>query len=197
MMPRRVILGLLAAPTLVLSNCAAPALSLFTLAAPAPPRAEAQKMVSALPARPVVIEIARVTLPDELDNEDILVRDGATLARSSTGRWASRLSLQVGDRITQRLAARRPDALVVNRAQAQTPSYRILINIARLDVLRNGSATLEADWQIVPADAAQPALRDRGRFMTRGAGSSDGAVAERIGDLLDQLAERINVSNLR
>lgn len=190
MTPRRALLASLA--MLLLSGCAAPALSLFTLAATTAP-----KTGGALPARPVVIEIARVTLPDELDNEDMLVRDGVTLARSSTGRWASRLSLQVGDRITQRLADRRPDALVVNRAQAQTPSYRVVINVARLDVLRDGSGTLEADWQIIPADAGKPVMRDRGRYVSQGIAGGDGVVVARIGDLLDQLAQAINVAGLR
>ncbi len=192
MTPHRILVVSFAAATLLLSACAAPALSLFTLAVPT-----AQKTGGALPAHPVVIEIARITLPDELDNEDMLVRDGAVLDRSSTGRWASRLSLQVGDRITQRLADRRADALVVNRAQAQTPSYRIVINVSRLDVLRNGGGTLAADWQIIPANPAQPALRDRGQFVSRGIGGSDGAEVEQIGDLLDQLAQAINVAGLR
>lgn len=190
MTPRRALLASLA--MLPLSGCAAPALVLFTLAAPTAPTAG-----GALPTRLVVIEIARITLPDELDNEDILVRDGATLARSSTGRWASRLSLQVGERITQRLADRRPDALVVNRAQAQTPSYRVVINVARLEVLRDGSGMLEADWQIIPADAVQPVARDRGRFVSQGLAGGNDVVVARIGNLLDQLAQAINVAGLR
>ena len=193
MIPRRFFNASLLAAPLALSACAAPALSLFTLAVPNTARPQAP-----LPGRPMVIEVARVSLPDEIDSEDMLVRNGPTLVRSSTGRWASRLSLQVTDRVTARLAERRPDALVVNRAQAQSPSYRIVINIARLDVLSDGSGTLEADWQIIPADAAIAAARDRGQFSVRqDASKSDNLVVAEIADLLDQLARAIKINTLR
>ena len=193
MISRRLFNTALAAASVALSACAAPALSLYTLAAPGAARQQAPR-----PGRPMVIEVARVSLPDEIDSEDMLLRAGPTLIRSSTARWASRLSLQVTDRVTARLTERRPDALVVNRAQAQSPSYRIVINIARLDVLSDGSATLEADWQIFPADAAIPAFRDRGRFNAKqDASNSDPLLVAAIGDLLDQLASAINITALR
>jgi uncharacterized lipoprotein YmbA len=193
MISRRLLFAL-SGGVLALAGCAAPALSLFTLAAPAGGVDQAR-----LSGRPMVIEIARITVPDEIDSEDMLLRNGATLLRSDTGRWASRLSLQATDRVTARLAERRPDALVVNRAQAQSPSYRVVINIARLDVSREGMGVLEADWQIVPSDATLPALRDRGRFVAQGGseGGNDALLVARIGDLLDQLARGINVSALR
>jgi hypothetical protein len=74
-----------------------------------------------------------------------------------------------------------------------------VINVARLDVSRDGMGVLEADWQILPADAALPALRDRGRFVAQGgaAGGDDALLVARIGDLLDQLALAINVTALR
>ncbi len=49
-----------------------------------------------------------------------------------------------------------PDALVTDQPQTEAPSYRILINISRLDVTSDGVATLEADWQIVPRDRPCP-----------------------------------------
>jgi uncharacterized lipoprotein YmbA len=193
MIARRVFNAFLLVAPLSLSACAAPALSLFTLASPNPTRPQAP-----LPGRPMVIEVARVSLPDEIDSEDMLVRSGPTLVRSSTGRWASRLSLQVTDRVTARLAERRPDALVVNRAQAQSPSYRIVINIARLDVLSDGSGTLEADWQIIPSDAAIAASRDRGQFsVRRDAPKGDNLLVANLGDLLDQLSSAIKINALR
>jgi len=74
---------------LLLAACAAPKLTLYTLdTAPA----EAPQ-----PNKPrAVIAVARVSIPDELDTQDIMVRDASTLRRSSLGRWASRLSLAIG-----------------------------------------------------------------------------------------------------
>ena len=105
------------ATALLLASCATPPLTLYTLGAP-PIAAD----TAPLGRRPVVIAVARVTVPDELDTEDIVVRDGSTLRRSTRGRWASRLSLGITDRLTERLAERRPDALVTDRPLTDTPS---------------------------------------------------------------------------
>jgi uncharacterized lipoprotein YmbA len=176
----------------MIAGCAAPALSLYTLGV-----ASNGHQAAPLGAKPLVIEVARVSLPDEIDNEDILTRSDRVLIRSATGRWASRLSLQVTDRLTARLAERRPDALVVGRAQAQTPSYRVVINIGRLDIGQDGSATLDADWQIIPGDPTSPPLRDRGHYTVQGPAANDQQIAGLTGSVLDQLAAAINLARLR
>ena len=172
-----------AAAALLLVSCGAPPLTLYTLGTP-PKAANA----APLGKRPVVIAVARVTIPDELDTEDIVVRDGSTLQRSHRGRWASRLSLGVTDRLTERLAERWPDALVTDRPLAETPSYRVLVNISRLDVSASGVATLDADWLIVPRDGNAPARRNRLRFSVAGPVATDQDVVTLVGLLLDQLA---------
>jgi uncharacterized lipoprotein YmbA len=161
---------------------------LYTLEAPS-----AASEAVPLGNKPVVIAVARVTVPDELDTEDIVVRDGSTLRRSSPGRWASRLSLGITDRLTERLAERRPDALVTDRPLTETPSYRVLINIGQLDVTAAGVATLDADWLVVPRDTAPPARRDRGRFTAAGPVATDQDVVTLVGGLLDQLAGAIDI----
>jgi uncharacterized protein len=176
----------------LLGSCAAPPLALYTLGGPAiaadaPP----------LGGKAVVIEVRRVTLPDYLDTQDILVRHGNTLERSARGRWASRLSLGVTDLLTGRLARRRPDALVTDQPQTEAPSYRILINISRLDVTADGAATLEADWQIVPRDPAMPTRRDRAGFSVAGPVATDQDVVTLEETVLDRLAGAINITSLR
>jgi uncharacterized protein len=173
---------------LLLGSCAAPPLTLYTLGTPA-----VALDVAPLGPRPVVIAVARVTVPDELDTEDILVRDGRTLRRSQHGRWASRLSLGVTDRVTERLAARYPRALVTDRPLAETPSDRVLINIGRLDVTADGVATLDADWMVVPRDPGAPTRRDRAHFSVTGPVATDQDVVTLVGVLLDRLAGAINV----
>ncbi|HEY1412954.1 MAG TPA: PqiC family protein, partial [Rhodopila sp.] len=148
---------------LLLAGCSAPPLTLYTLGTP-PIASDA----APLGRHPVVIAVSRVTIPDELDTEDMLIRDGNTLRRSQRGRWASRLSLGITDRLTERLAARYPRALVTDRPLTETPSERILVNIGRLDVTTGGVATLDADWMVVPRDAAAPARRQRGHFSATG-----------------------------
>jgi uncharacterized lipoprotein YmbA len=177
-------------------SCGAPPLTLYTLGGPTtasdppPPRPP-------LGRKPTVIEIVRVTIPDEIDTEDILVRSGSTLRRSERGRWASRLSLGITDRLTGRLAASRPDALVTDRLQGEVPTYRVLINISRLDVITGGVATLEADWLIAPHDPATPTRRNRARFTVTGPVATDQQVVTLEEKLLDQLAGAIDISALR
>ncbi len=181
---------------LTVAGCGAPPLTLYTLAAPAPASNPAAPRPP-LGRKPTVIEVVRVTVPDEIDTEDILVRNGSTLRRSERGRWASRLSLGITDRLTARLAASRPDALVTDRLQGETASYRVLINISRLDVTSGGVATLEADWLIAPHDPAIPTRRNRARFSATGPVTTDQQVVALEEKLLDQLAGAIDISGLR
>jgi uncharacterized lipoprotein YmbA len=176
------------AVALLLSACGTAPLTLYTLGAPA-----AASDAVPLGQKPVVIAVARVTLPDELDTEDIVVRDGSTLRRSTLGRWASRLSLGITGRVTARLAEQRPDALVTDRPLTETPAYRVLINIGRLDVSTTGAATLDADWLIVPRDSKTPTRRDRGHFTLTGAVATDHDVVTLLGVVLDQLADAIDI----
>jgi len=174
------------AAAVVLSDCAAPAVTLYTLGVPS-----AAPDTVPLGSKPVVIAIARVSLPDELDTEDLFVRDGSMLRRSHQGRWASRLSLGITDRLTERLMRRRPDALVTDRPLTETPAYRVLINIGRLDVSTDGRATLDADWLVVPNDATLPALRDRGHFAIAGSVATDQDIVTLVGLVVDRLADAI------
>ena len=175
------------AAALLLASCASPPLTLYTLGTS--PASDAVP----LGARPVVIAIARVTMPDDLDTEDIVVRDGSTLRRSTKGRWASRLSLGITDRLTQRLAERRPDALVTDRPLSDAPTDRIQVNIGRLDVTSAGIATLDADWMIVPRNPRVPTRRDRGHFTASGPVATDADVVALLGKVLDQLAAAMKI----
>jgi uncharacterized protein len=176
------------ATALLLGSCAAPPLTLYTLGTPA-----TASNAAPLGKTPIVVAVARVTVPDELDTEDIVVRDGSTLRRSRLGRWSNRLSLAITDRLTERLAARYPGALVTDRPLAETPSDRVLVNIGRLDVTASGGVTLDADWLVVPRDAARPTRRDRAHFSATGPVATDQDVVTLVGFVLDQLAGAIGI----
>ncbi len=170
----------------LLAGCAAPPLTLYTLGGPA----IASGAGAPAPAARV-IEIPRVTLPDYLDSEDILVRRGSVLQRSTQGRWATRLSMGVTGLITARLAARDPAVLVTSQPQLEAPAARVWINISRLDVTSDGVATLEADWAAVPRGAAIPAHRERARFTATGPAATDQDVVALEEAVLTQLADAI------
>ena len=173
---------------LTLAGCAAPALVEYTLA----PQAADTTDVP-LGNKVTVIAVSRALLPDSLDTENITFRDGSVLRRSHGARWATRLSLGITDRLTDRLAARWPQALVTARPLNETPTDRLLVNISRLDVDATGIATLESDWMIVPGDARQPVRRDRARFTLPGSVATDQDIVNLMGQLVDKLAAAIDV----
>ncbi len=173
---------------LLLAACAAPPLTVYTLGTP-PAGSEAPPLGKA----PPVIAIGRVAIPDELDTQDIFVRDGSTLRRSSAGRWGSRLSLAITDRLTERLGQRYRNAVVTDRPLLETPSERVLVNIGRLDVTASGTATLDADWVVVPSDAGRPVRRDRAQISVSGPVATDQDVVTLVGLAVDRLAAAIDL----
>jgi uncharacterized lipoprotein YmbA len=177
---------------LTVTSCAAPPVTLYTLEAPlaASPR-------PSLRPNPVVVEVARVSVPDSVDTQDILVREGTQLVSSPTGRWASRLSLGVTNRLTERLGARYPHELVTDRLQNGTPALRVLVTVGRLEISHDGVGALSANWEIIPSDPKLPVQRNRGLFEARGPVKTDAQVVAMVGDLVDQLAARIALPPVR
>ena len=178
---------------LALANCAAPPLTRYTLAGtPA-----GGSGFGPLGKNPLVIVVGRVSVPDELDSADIVVRDGSTLRRSQSGRWTSRLSLGITDRITERLAARYPGMLVTDRPLSEAAADRVLINIGRLDVTTAGATSLEADWLVVPSGAGGRVTRARAAFHMTGPVATDLDVVTLVGLLVDRLAAVIVIPPAR
>ena len=193
-------IGLLGLAVVTAASCASPAVTLYALGAAGGGEPSAP-VLSALQPGAVVIEVARVTLPDYLDTQDILVRRGSALDASHAGRWASRLSLGATALLVARLSRTRPDALVTDQQQATAPSYRLLVNISRFDVAAEpagtGRATLDADWLIVPRDTARPTLRSRITLEAAGPVGSDPNVVALQTTLLSRLADAIDITRLR
>jgi cholesterol transport system auxiliary component len=173
---------------LLLAGCASPPLTLYTLGT-----SEAKSEAPALGKAPMVIAVARVTIPDELDTEDIVVRDGSTLRRSARGRWGSRLSLGITDRLTERLGQRYKNAVVTARPLLETPSERVLVNIGRLDVTASGTLTMDADWVVMPREPGRSVRRDRAQINVSGPVATDQDVVTLLGTAVDRLAAAINV----
>ncbi|MFT8808789.1 membrane integrity-associated transporter subunit PqiC [Gluconobacter sp.] len=170
----------------LLSGCAAPPMQFYTLGAPAIAQAG-----GALPATAPVLNVSHVTLPDYLDNQDILTRRGDQLDRSPNGRWGSRLSQGVTDLLAAHLGQDWPGYVVTTQPLAETPSLRLAVNISRLDLDSSGQGALAADWALIPADEHQPVLRNRGSFTAQGTVATDGGKVALTRTLVEQLAARI------
>ncbi|AHJ63346.1 Hypothetical protein GbCGDNIH3_1455 [Granulibacter bethesdensis] len=171
---------------LLFAGCAAPALRVYTLSAqesraPAP---------ESIPARQI-IGLSRVQVPDYLDTQDIILRHGQELHRSSNGRWATRLSLGITAAIGDRLATRWPDAQIVQGPQSQSPDSRIQIVVTRFDVGEDGQALLEAGWTITRIGSKHAPERDRTVITASGPIKTDDDIARMMRSMLLQLADRI------
>jgi len=178
----------MALAALLLAGCAAPPLRLYTLGAPA-----VGEDSRPLPHRAEVIEVDRLSLPNDADSEDILLTDGDVVERSPTGRWVSRLSLLATDLVTARLAMRAPDALVTDQWPAEAPDYRVTIHIARLDVATSGEASLDADWQISARDPGPGPIRGRVEIRLTGPTATDQDVVRLETALFDRLADAMQI----
>ena len=172
----------------LLSGCAAPPVQFYTLGAPA----IAQTSNTTLPATAPVLNVARVALPDYLDNQDIMTRHGDQLDRSPNGRWGSRLSQGVTDLLAARLGQDWPHYIVTTQPLAETPALRLAVNINRLDLDSSGQGALQADWALVPSDTHRAILRSRGSFTAQGSVATDAGKVALTRYLVEQLASRID-----
>ncbi|MBB2200027.1 membrane integrity-associated transporter subunit PqiC [Gluconacetobacter tumulisoli] len=178
-------------PLVLLAGCASPPVRFYTLGAPAIATGAVPVTSAALAPTAPVVEVGRIVVPDYLDGQDIVVRSGNQIDRSASGRWASRLSVGATDLITARLAQARTDLFVTDQPQPLPATWRLTVNVSRLDVTRDGTAALDADWSIIPHDPRLPILHNRASLTQSGSAATDGAVATLTQALLDQLADRI------
>ncbi|MCX2561580.1 ABC-type transport auxiliary lipoprotein family protein [Acetobacter farinalis] len=174
----------------LLASCASPPLRIYTLSMPS----DQPMQPAPLSAHTPTIGISLTVLPDYLDSQDIVVRNGEVIVRSPNARWASRLSLGITDLITSQIAHQRPQDLVTDQPLAETPSLRVQVNIARLDVNASGSATLDANWAVLPLDPHKPLTQDRVHLSETGDVSTESGVVTLMRKLILTLADRVNQS---
>jgi uncharacterized lipoprotein YmbA len=168
-----------------LAACAGPPLTLYTLGAD--PAGPAENVTEPR----TIVAVQRVSIPDALDTQDILIRDGSTMKRSTSSRWAERLSLGITDLITAELAARNPQALVTDQPQSGPITTRLAINISQLDITTAGTVTLAADWTWIPANPTQPLRRARTRVTLNANTSTDAGTVQAFRTAVAALAVRI------
>ncbi|MFT8783962.1 PqiC family protein [Acetobacter syzygii] len=189
--PRRTLLAVMACCSLLsLAGCASPPLRLYTLGVPP----DANVTEPHLSSRTATIAISRVILPDYLDSQDIITRQGEEILRSSRARWASRLSLGVTDLLTNELSNKRPTELITDQPLADVATMRVQIDISRFDVAANGVATLDATWAVLPRDPNLPLTRERAHLVANGSVSTDADVAALMRELVIRLADRVNTT---
>ncbi|QEH96793.1 PqiC family protein [Gluconobacter thailandicus] len=179
----------LAVAGLLLSGCASAPIKFYTLGAPAIATA-----TSPLNATTSVLLVDPILLPDYLDSQDMLVRHGDLLDRSTNGRWGSRLSRGMTDLVTAKLSQIWPTVFVTSHASSSTPGTRLNINVTRLDIAADGQGTLEADWSFIPSDEQKPVTHHRASFTAHGPIATDAENVALTRELVEQLSAAIGAS---
>ncbi|HVZ08815.1 MAG TPA: PqiC family protein [Rhodopila sp.] len=184
--------AVLGVTVLGLAACAGPPLTTYTITLPPNVTPEVPSSRQA-----PIVAVPRVLLPAEVDNTDLIVRDGSVLRRSITGRWGSRLAIGITYRLVERLAARYPQALVLSQEPTDATAMTLRVSISRLTVGSDGTGVLDADWAVVPRDDRSPERRQRTRIVLDGPVGTDQDVVALTGALVDRLAAEINLGTIR
>lgn len=170
-----------------LAACSTTQVHYHTLLAPAEAEARSEK------DSPFLIELLPVGIPVQLDQAQLLVRQGnSSVEVLDSERWAGPLGDEIRAAVDARLAHHLGAQNVAGLARsAGKPLLRVKLQVRRLDAWLGQSTQLEADWSIGIADEAGNArLNCRGLFNAPAAGSYMQLVQAQQ-RLIDQLASRI------
>lgn len=179
---------LAAAAALVLAACGtSPASRFYVL--PSPPAAATASAAGAPPLR-----LRPVRLPDYLARPAMAVRQGDSEIRYlDASRWAEPLDDGLTRILAQALAERLGDARVYRSGQGtdSTPAeaQSLRVEVLRLDNAPDGSAQLEARWQL----GSRPWQRERFRAQAGGPARDDAvaALAATVAQLADAIVRRV------
>lgn len=185
--PARLALPLVLA--LALTACGStPVVRYHTLVAPAHDPAAS----SAVPA-PFVIEVLPVGIPAQVDQTQLVVREGASgMVLLESERWAAPLGDEFRAALSADLSRRLATQDIAGLARpADKAIFQIRVQVRRFDAWLSRQVQLDADWSLANPTAADSArLTCQGRFEQSAAGGYPELV--RAGQLaLAALATRI------
>ena len=145
--------GFMLGTMLILAGCAgSPPVRYYTLVAPAPSALTPHSL-----ARDVMVEVAPVNVPAQVDQPQIMLRDvTGHVVPYHSDRWTSPLSDEVqaalSDGLTRRLGV--IDVRGIKPASGQ-PIWRVQVDVQRFDSLENIAAVLDATWRLRAHNIAQ------------------------------------------
>ncbi len=179
---------------LLIGCSSGPAPRIYVLSTPATPIGAVQPESG----RPI-LELKPVSLPDDLDTSDLLIRNGRNeLTVSATARWGERLSIGTTHALAAALVSRMPGMTIVTTPVYRQPAGSIRVEIEAFDMLPDGRCILIARWVVEGPDRRAPAISERGSVTTRVKdGLSDAAIVAAMGEAIDKLADHIAAAGSR
>ncbi|MBK5103568.1 MAG: membrane integrity-associated transporter subunit PqiC [Burkholderiales bacterium] len=186
--------GVLALSLLALGACATPANTRYYTLSAGPPA----PAMAASPAPEYSVSIGRVTVPDALDRQQMVLRVAPErYAIVDAERWATPLKREIPQVIAEQMGLRLPAAQVAAYLQygGQDADYRVLIDVHSFEAVPGESVTLDAAWTVRGRDGAL--LREaRSVFVERvsaaGTGPLVSAHAKALAALAAEIAAAVN-----
>jgi uncharacterized protein len=137
------------------------------------------------------VMVGHVDLPSTLDRL-WMVRSGPgnAIDVSDVDRWAAPLNELMRNALTEDLRSRLPPGMVL--APGETPPERvrtITLHVLHFMADQSGHVLLDTDWSI--QRGTRPGVPEHARIEVAGLGSSGGAVAAAMSQVIAQLADRI------
>ncbi len=190
--------AVMAGTAFVLAACAgSPPARYYTLLEASPAQAVQSGAPLAVPANLPVIEVLPVSVPVQVDQPQIMLRDRAgAVTPLFSDRWAAPLADEMraalSDRLTRRLGV--ADVYEVKAARGE-PVWRVQVDVQRFDSVLGEAATLDATWRLRAINLNAPAslCRTQIREPTRGADLQSLVAAHQaaVGKFGDIVASRL------
>jgi uncharacterized lipoprotein YmbA len=144
------------------------------------------------------LAVGLVTVPDEVDRPQLVVRDAAgTPQRLDGERWSEPLEAQLPRSLALALAHRLPGTVVATHdgGALLLPTWRLAVDVQRFELQRDPDrAVLRAVWTLRPGglgDAGATAAPQVFEVVVPAAGATPAALVAAMAAALDQLSGRI------
>ena len=170
--PFRLLLATLGVASMLAGCASSPPVNYYTLL-----QADGASAQAAAPLRvagnQAVIEMLPVSVPVQVDQPQIMLRDPAGLVTPRySDRWSAplgdELRLALSDRLTRRLGV--ADVYEVKAARGQ-PVWRVQMDVQRFDSILGDVAIIDATWRLRAINMQAPASLCRTSIRQRVAGS--------------------------
>jgi len=163
----------MAAALAVLAGCATSPATRFYVLTPVATASDAERVAI---SDAVTIGIRRVTLPEELDRPQIVVRTGANAVHiAEFDRWAAPLRESFTRVLAEDLAILIPTDRIslFPWARETAVDYDVTVEVIRFEGTLSGDCSLVADWTILKRAAKEAPMRGKSNHSER-AGESYG-----------------------
>ncbi len=135
------------------------------------------------------IALGPIMLPDYLERQQIVIRDGGQLRLSGYDRWGEPLQRGVSLTLTEQLsAATGSEILPFMWPGGSGDAWRIPLEIIRFEAQTPGRVLLEARWTLMSPEGAETGRRHRASYESPVDIDDYGEIVRISGELLARLA---------